>query len=342
MAIARPLPLEPIPVPKVWGGDRLRSFVSVAGSRADAWPDGQPIGEVWLVCDRDDRTSRVASGPFEGRTLSGLMLSERDALLGRIEPSDDGSFPLLVKLLEARENLSVQVHPDPAAAEALGSTPKSECWYVLEAEPGAEVLLGLAQGTDAATFARGAATPDVVDLLQRFPVRAGDGIDVPSGTVHSIGAGIAIAEVQNNSDTTYRLYDWDRTGLSGAPRETHVEEALRSIDYAAVIEGPRFLDGGEDEAHDGAPVNRHATLRDGELFLAEILDLHAPEELASPGEPTVLVGLSGKGRLETGDGEEYALSQGSAWLLPADLDSAKVADACGNLRVLRARARRTR
>lgn len=340
MAIARPLPLAPIPVPKVWGGDRLRAFVGAEDGTGVPWPDGQPVGEVWLVCDRDERTSAVASGPFAGRTLRGLMLSEREALLGSMRASEDGAFPILVKLLEAQQNLSVQVHPDVAAAEALGSRPKSECWYVLDASEGAEVLLGLAPGVDATAFARGASSPEVVDLLQRFPVRTGDGIDVPAGTVHSIGAGIAIAEVQNNSDTTYRIYDWDRSGLDGRPRDIHVQEALRSIDYGRVAVPPRSLDADDDE-HDGAPVNRHVTLGDGDLFLAEILDLHAPEELTSPGEPTVLVVLSGKGRLETGDGEAYALGKGSAWLLPADLESARVVEACGNLRVLRARTRVT-
>jgi len=338
MAIQCPLPLTPIPVTKVWGGTRLREFVRAGEGTGVTWPD-EPVGEVWLACDRDDRVSVVSDGPFAGRSLRGLMLSEQEALLGDSRPSEDGSFPLLVKLLDAQQNLSVQVHPDPAAARALGSTPKSECWYVLAAKEGAEVLLGLARGVDATTFAKGAASPDVVDLLQRFRVREGDGIDVPGGTIHSIGAGIAIAEVQNNSDTTYRIYDWDRSGLSGEPRDTHLEEALRSIDYEAVPEAPSPL----DEPDEDAPsVNRHAVLRDGELFFAEILDLHEPEELCSPGQPTVLLALSGKGRLDTGDGETYLLEKGSTWLLPADLESASVVEACGNLRVLRARTKSAR
>ena len=342
MAIARPLQLQPILLPKVWGGERLRAFVAEEDLGEEGWPDGEPIGEVWLVCDRDETTSVIASGPFAGRTLSGLMLSEREALLGRMAPSEKGGFPLLVKLLEARENLSVQVHPDSVAADALGSSPKSKCWYVLDAEPGAEVFLGMAPGVDAADFARGAVTPEIVDLLQRFRVHAGDGVDVPASTVHSVCAGVALLEVQNNCDTTYRIFDWDRTGLDGGPRETHVDEALRSIDYGAAATGPWPVESGEEEEHEGAPVNQHATLRDGEIFQAEILDLHAPEELAAPGEPTVLVGLTGRGRLDTGDGESYPLTKGITWLLPADLESARVADACGNLRILRARTKRTR
>lgn len=338
MAIQCPLLLTPIPTTKVWGGTKLREFIRADEGAGLPWPDG-PVGEVWLACDGDDRVSVVASGPFAGRSLRGLMLSEQDALLGEAEPSADGYFPLLVKLLDAERNLSVQVHPDSAAAKALGSTPKSACWYVLAAKDGAEVLLGLAPGVDATTFARGAASPDVVDLLQRFSVHEGDGIDVPGGAVHSIGAGITIAEVGDNSDTTYRIYDWDRSGLSGEPRDTHLAEALRSIDYEAVPEAPSPL---VEPKADEPSVNRHAVLRDGELFFAEILDLHEPEELGSPGQPTVLLVLSGKGRLETGDGETYQLEKGSTWLLPADLPSASVVEACGNLRVLRARTRSAR
>lgn len=328
--------MAPIPLTKVWGGDRLRSYVAADDIGVD-WPDDEPVGEVWLVCDRDEHASTVVGGPYNGRSLRGLMLSEREALLGDSSPSPDGSFPLLLKFLDAQQNLSVQVHPDVAAAKSLGSTPKSECWYVLDADDAAEVYLGLAPGVDATTFARGAASPDVVDLLQRFNVRSGDGVDVPAGTVHSIGAGIAIAEVQNNSNTTYRIYDWGRTGLDGTPRETHLDEALRSIDYEAAARPPGPVVLSNDEGGKTGSVNRAGFLRDGKLFQAEILDLHQPEQVADPGRPTVLVVLSGSGQLETAGGTVSALTKGSTWLLPADLESARVIDASGDLRVLRAR-----
>lgn len=336
MTIARPLRLAPIAVPKIWGGAALRGLVGADG--AAAWPEGEvPIGEAWLVCDREDRASVVIRGPFSGRTLRGLMLSERDALLGEAAPSADGSFPLLVKLLEARQDLSVQVHPDAKAAEQLGSTPKDECWYVLSAEPDAGILLGFAQDTDGVEFARDASSSAVVDRLTRYPVDVGTAVDVPAGTVHSIGAGIALLEVQNNSDTTYRIYDWDRPGLNGQMREMHLEQALRSIDYESAPREPGPL------AFEEVASNRRATIHESELFKAEVVEVNEVADLAQPGRPTVLYVIAGSGRLEAGieteegvDDGEFDLIQGTTWLLPADLDQVRILDASGDLRLLRA------
>lgn len=288
-----------------------------------------------MVSGMEGFASVVAEGPFEGRSLRGLMLSEQDALIGRAPAADDGGFPLLLKYIDAQQNLSVQVHPDAEAAKSLGSTPKSECWYILEAEAEAEIFLGLADGVDATHFAQGAASPDVVDLLQRHRVRTGDFVDVPAGTVHSIGEGIAIVEVQNASNTTYRIYDWERTDLDGNPRETHLDEALMSIDYASHAQPPGPLDYGSEAAQDG--VNRSAPLRRGNIFDAHIIDVNEPIEVAQPGLPTSVIVLSGSGRLLASDDSEAQLVAGSAWVMPADLESARIVDADGDLRILLAR-----
>jgi mannose-6-phosphate isomerase len=265
------------------------------------------------------------------------MLSEREAMMGEVRLDGEEQFPLVLKLVEARTNLSLQVHPDETAARKLGVQPKSECWYLLEADPGAEVFLGLAPGVDATAFAAGAPTPDVVDLLGRYPVCAGDGVDVAPGVVHGMGAGLVLAEVQLNSTTTYRIYDWDRVGLDGQPRATHLDEALRSIDFEAAPKAPgplRFEGSGEEDS-----VNQIAPLRRGERFEVDILDVHGPEEMASPGRPTAILVLSGAGRLEVDgvDDEAFPLTRGGTWVLPADLPSARIVDADGELRVLRAR-----
>ena len=339
MALARPLRIEPRAVAKVWGGDALRGFLGAEDEEAGEWPADDPVGEVLLLSDQERHASAVAAGPFAGRSLRGLMLSEREALVGDVELGEDDQFPLVLKLVEARKDLSIQVHPDEDAARKLGVLPKSKCWYVLDADEGSEVFLGLAPAVDATAFASGAASPDVVDLLGRYPVRAGDGVDVSPGVVHGIGAGLVLAEVQLNSTETFRLYDWDRAGLDGQRRETHLDEALRSIDFQAAPAppGPLAFDASGDEGS----VNRAAPLRRGRRFEVDVMDVHEPEEVASPGRPTAILVLSGAGRLEVDgvDDEAFLLQRGGTWVLPADLPSARIVDADGELRVLRARPR---
>lgn len=337
MVIARPLRLQPHAVPKVWGGSALRDVLCAEDVAESAWPESEPVGEVLLVSDQDRHASVISCGPFAGRSLRGLMLSEREALMGAVTLDGDEQFPLVLKLVEARTNLSLQVHPDETAARKLGVQPKSECWYLLDADPGAEVFLGLGDGVDATSFAGGASTPDVVDLLGRYPIRAGDGVDVSPGVVHGMGAGLVLAEVQLNSTTTYRIYDWDRVGLDGRPRETHLDEALRSIDFGAAPQPPGPL---KFQGSGGAgSVNQIAPLRRGERFEVDILDVHDPEEMASEGRPTAILVLSGSGRLDVDgvDDEAFPLTRGGTWVLPADLPSARIVDADGELRVLRAR-----
>ncbi len=329
MSIAVPLRLLPVAAEKVWGGQRL------AGLVADPLKVKGKVGEVWVCSDREERGSTVAGGPFDGRTLRGLMLSEREALLGDARPNTNGGFPLLVKLLEAAEDLSIQVHPDAAAAERLRSESKEECWYILHAERRAEVYLGLADGVDARTFATSAASPDVVDLLARHRVTAGDFVHVPAGTVHGIGAGVTLVEVQESSDTTYRLYDWGRVGLDGKPRETHLDEALASIDYDQHPAGPVRA---EFRALEGADhVDRRALLVDAPAFRVELLELHRGGPVGAERLPSVLVVLSGSGTLTTAATEApLRLRAGECWLLPADAADARIGGASGELTVLRA------
>lgn len=332
MSLATPLRLLPRAVTKVWGGDRL------AGLVADPLPSQGPVGEVWICSDREEYGSVVAGGPFDGRTLRGLMLSEREALLGEAATNSEGGFPLLVKLLEAAQDLSIQVHPDTIAAERLRSESKEECWYILHATPGAEVYLGLADGVDARTFAARAATPDVVDLLARHTVRAGDFVHVPAGTAHGIGAGITLVEVQESSDTTYRIYDWGRVGLDGKPRATHLEEALASIDYDVRPPGPVRAEFRPIEGSDH--VDRAALLVDTQPFRVELLELNRGGPVGSDGLPTVLVVLSGSATLTTATTDPTAepsrVRAGECWLLPADARDARIRDASGEFTLLRA------
>ena len=325
MSLLDPLRFRPRALAKVWGGRRLDEFLP-GGLGLDG-----PVGEVWMVADRDEMGSEVDGGDLEGRRLTGLMLSEREDLLGDARPSEGDRFPLLVKYLDAAEALSIQVHPDAACSAKLGGEPKDECWYVLAADPGAHVFLGLMPDVDAATFAAQASSHHVVDLLQRFEVRAGEFVSVPAGTVHAIGPGVTLVEVQENADTTWRLFDWDRKGLDGELRCLHLEEALPAIDYAATPEGPVTT------SYEGK-VNGRAPLLDGPAFSVEALRINEPLALDTMARPWVYVVLGGKGSLVTDRGE-WRLRRGESWLLPAALGAHRFGSVDGELEILRVGAR---
>ncbi len=222
-----PVVFAPIYQERVWGG---RSLETVFGRQL---PDG-PVGEAWQLVDRPEAQSVVTGGPYDGRTLASLWADERP-LFGNRAAGLAGRFPLLVKLLDARDSLSVQVHPPAHLAEQLGGEAKTEMWFVAAAQPDAFVLAGVREGVTRERFAEAQlAGEDLSWLLHRQPVGVGDALMVPSGRVHALGAGCLVVEVQQNSDTTYRVYDWDRAGVDGHPRRLHVEQSLRCIDFADV------------------------------------------------------------------------------------------------------------
>lgn len=223
------LSFVPLLKPRVWGG---RRFASALGRALPA--DGAPIGESWELVDLGAEQSRVADGPLAGASLAELAARPGPDLLGRARLLD-GRFPLLLKFIDASERLSVQVHPGAATCAALAATGarvKTECWYVMACDPGAALWVGLAEGVDRRAFEGALAAGEIERLLFRREVTPGDFIHIPAGTVHAIGPGILLAEVQQSSDTTYRVFDWNRTGLDGRPRPLHVPEALASIDFA--------------------------------------------------------------------------------------------------------------
>lgn len=335
MSIRQPLRLEPIFLEKIWGGRALQSLLP------EALPPEQDIGEAWCLTDREGATSAVAEGPFQGRTLGGLMLSEGDALLGRTQADPDGSFPLLLKLLDARKNLSIQVHPDHSTAESMGSSfaGKDECWLVLSADKDAEVYLGLSQGTTASEFAEAAGSSDVVTLLTSYPVKTGDFVQVPAGTVHSIGKGLVIIEVQQNSDTTFRIYDWDRLDQDGELREQHIDSALRSIVYDRSSPEP-----GPPQWHEEG-ANLRAHLFEDASFKGELLRVHEPMEQDMGDYAGALFVIGGQGRICIKGAEQeqgWSVSSGQTWLLPADLGQHDLLPEDGDFQVLAMRAFRGR
>jgi mannose-6-phosphate isomerase len=216
-----PLLFEPSLHVKVWGGRQLESRLG------KALPPGEPVGESWEIFWQN----RVSNGPLRGKTLGELIAADPQGVVGTLDASPE--YPLLVKFIDAQDWLSVQVHPDDALAAKLEGQPrgKTECWYIVDAVPGAQLAYGLAEPLDAEGFRQAIAAGRAKDVLQYVTVAPGDFIYVPAGTLHAIGPGVLLYELQQTSDTTYRAHDWDRPGLDGKPRELHLDKALTCTHY---------------------------------------------------------------------------------------------------------------
>jgi mannose-6-phosphate isomerase len=225
-----PFRLDPVLVERPWGGRRLAEYGKTLPASAN-------IGESWELCDLpqevvphvDDPSSTVLDGPYAGARLRTVVAEQREALLGPVAPTKEGRFPLLFKLLDAREHLSVQVHPDEAYVAAHPEARlKTESWYIVDADPGAVLYLDTVAGTTMTDVTAVMGTPGIVPLLGVRPAVPGAFHHVPAGRIHALGAGAFVAEVQTPSDTTYRIYDW-AVEYGRAPRQLHTEESLGSI-----------------------------------------------------------------------------------------------------------------
>lgn len=323
-SVLGPLRFERRFLEKVWGG---RSLERRPGIRL---PDGA-IGETWEVVDRANENSVVAEGLHKGKTLRELVETHREALLGDAPLAANGRFPLLVKYIDASENLSVQVHPDDDSAAKLGrgAEGKTEAWYIVDVAEGGALYAGLRPEVTREAFAEAARTPAVVDMLLRWEVEPGDCLLVPGGTVHAIGAGVTILEVQQNSDTTFRVWDWGRVGLDGKPRETHLEEALAVARFGVVESGPvRPSWTTEGDGVLSAPLVRseYFAMTGWEVGTGRIVDLG--------GRFGMFAVVEGAGALEIDD-TQTRLSSGDVWLLPADVGEARFTKDEGSPRPLR-------
>lgn len=220
-----PLVFVPYLRPQIWGGRNLERF-------GKHLPDTGTFGESWEISGHPHHVSTVADGPFKGQSLTELCKWYPRELFGQEAPAE---FPLLIKLLDCKELLSVQVHPDDATAARLrpGEKGKTEAWIVLESEPTAQIYAGLKPGIDASEFRRHVENTTTGDCLHRFHPKVGDCLYLAAGTVHTLGGGVIVAEVQQSSDATFRLFDWNRIGADGKPRQLHIEESLESIDWNA-------------------------------------------------------------------------------------------------------------
>lgn len=224
LTMTEPLLFEPIFQERVWGG---RGLERVFGKKL---PAGKSIGEAWEIVDRPEAQSVVRQGPLRGRTLHELWSDHRREIFGD-DFAEGARFPVLAKLLDARDRLSLQVHPPAEIAAARGGEAKTELWYVAAAAPEAEIFVGLRAGVTRKDFERALRDGTAAQCAHRLAVQSGDAIFLPSGRLHALGAGAVIVEIQQNSDTTYRVFDWNRVDEDGEPRTLQIDEALRSIDF---------------------------------------------------------------------------------------------------------------
>ncbi len=306
-----PLTLRPIFKQRVWGGRNLERLYN------KPLPPSVPIGESWEISDRPGDVSTIANGSLVGKDLHWLVEHHTAELLGSAKPVKE-RFPLLIKILDATDKLSLQVHPPQDVAIALGGEPKTELWYVAHAVPGAELFVGLRAGVTRAEFERKLREGTVADCFHRVRVRAGDAMFLPAGRVHAIGAGIVIFEIQQNSDTTYRVFDWNRLGLDGKPRQLHLAESLQSINFDDIEPGliqsqPRQIDHGTVQE-----LVRH------QLFTVELLKLGAHASVPIQMHTCLILGVvEGNATVDSG-GSQVALYAGQFCLLPACLETATV------------------
>ncbi|MDA0329921.1 MAG: class I mannose-6-phosphate isomerase [Gemmatimonadetes bacterium] len=316
-----PLLLEPIYKEKVWGGRALERFDRVL-------PGGPEyrIGESWELVDLDATSpsgggggaahSPIGNGPLMKRGLGEVVSDFGPLVVGTAVLTPEGKFPLLVKYLDARENLSVQVHPSPAYAAANPEAhEKSEAWYVVAAEPGSLIYKGVVEGTTPERFEAAIEAGTVADLMIQVPARAGDCHYLPSGTCHALGGGILVAEVQTPSDTTFRVFDWGRRD-----RELHVEPALECIDFGPV----RADQASEIRSEISEGVLLRSLVRCAHFTIDEwTLEAERRRDFEFA-QPTVLMVIAGRGWLEWGRGEGHRLPvpTGRTVLLPAALGRA--------------------
>ena len=292
-----PLKFKPIFKERIWGGQRLRE---VFGKDL---PANAKIGESWELADLPEDKSEIINGPLAGQTIDRVLADFGAAVTGKSDYQPP--LPLLIKILDAQDVLSVQVHPDAATCKRTGKgDPKTECWYIIDAAPAAVIYKGLKPGTTREQFAESIKNGGCEAYLMKVPVRAGECHFLPSGTCHAIGAGLLIAEIQQPSDTTYRVYDWNRVDpATGHGRQLHIEDALESIHF--------------DATGDNLSVNTVGRLVDADEFKVDKGHQTAGCEVLLGQQMKVLMILNGAGQITAQDTEPVAFNKGDCLLVPA-------------------------
>jgi len=312
MQLLYPLRFFPIYVERVWGGDNLKRLFGREFQ-------GNRIGESWEVACHPHGTSVVCNGPLKGKSLKDIIDTYGRRLLGdKLTQRDIDRFPLLVKLLDANDVLSVQVHPDDSYAmkNENGELGKCEMWYVISAKPGSKIVYGLKKGVTKDIFKDALEKGTLENCLNFVEVSPGDVFDVPAGMVHALGAGVVVAEIQQNSDTVYRVYDWNRVGLDGKPRELHINKALDVIDFSEKYKA---------EKTKGLAVGNKVFFVANRYFAVELIKINGRyDDRADGSKFAIYTVVSGSGKIVY-DGGELELKSGDSVLIPACLGKYSIA-----------------
>jgi len=299
-----PIIFEPIYKQMIWGGTRLRELF---GRKLPF----DSVGESWDISCRDEEMGIVRNGKLSGMTFAQLIEKDPVGFLGKSH-SEKTEFPLLIKLIDANTDLSVQVHPPGE---------KNEVWYIIHASEGAKLNVGLVAGTCKEDFVAAMGSKEIEKYLNFIPVKAGDVINIPAGTVHAIGAGLVLAEIQQNSDTTYRVYDYGRIDASGNPRQLHIDEAIRSIDFDANCE----LTQGHANKSDGSTIIFYCSTEYYALY-EYIIDTSYKEQ-SDPDRFFVFTCINGSCEIIS-NGGITEISSGDCVFIPAAMGEYEIRGTC--------------
>ena len=296
---------SPILKNTIWGGTKIAPFKNIQTSL-------RKVGESWEISGVPGNETVVSGGPYAGRNLNDLVAEQKEALVGKANYERFGNeFPLLIKFIDARDDLSIQVHPTDEIAHRQGrERGKTEMWYLMPSEPEATLLCGLKKHITPDEYKRMVSEKTIVDAIARYRVHEGDCFFLPAGRIHAIGSGCFLAEIQQTSDVTYRIYDFDRHDDLGRPRELHTELAAESINYDVL---PDY------QTHYTPAKNQRVQLVECPYFTTSVYDLDQPINLdyTSLDSFVILIGLSGAGIVTEADGTRFVLRAGETILLPA-------------------------
>lgn len=328
-AIKYPLKFRPVFRPAIWGGGRLVAFMDCGTDQLSGIPCGEAIGECWGISAVPGYESVVLNGNLKGMSLSEVTSSYGVELMGEENSKKYGAdFPLLVKFIDAAKDLSVQVHPnDRMAAERHGCSGKTEMWYVIDAAEGASLLAGFSSEVVKQEFEK-LSGEEIMGLLQKFYIKEGDMFYLPAGKVHSIGAGAFIAEIQQSSDITYRIYDYDRRDASGRTRELHTQQALDAIDFSISGDACKISNIEADTLSDNIWERAVGNVK-SEYFTTSMLELRSDGGKARSYDFSyahlksfvILTCVGGSMSVVYGNENVMGVKQGDVVLLPADLES---------------------